>query len=439
MSAPTPQFIPEAFAMSAAGTNRNTIPAAPITSQRASFDLGFPPQTMTPIVAGGKPMLGPDMNGILYMLSSHTFYQQSGQPYRWNADVVVAIGGYAKGTILGSTDNVTIWFNTVAGNSSDPDAAGAGWEPMFSYGITLMPGTTGGTVTLTPAQATKSVLVLSGALVANLQIVLPKSLRRWLIVNTTSGGFTTTVKTALGTGVPIPQGGYAAPTEVYGNGTNIYNVVAPITLPTSVSPTANTIVLRSNAGYVYATFLNQSSALDNFTISEVYAGVGDGFLRKINRTNFAANFLLSWFAGQVTNAQVPQGAVTQYKAPILSSAALTGTPTAPTAAAGNDSTQVANTAFIQNVIQAIFGSANTVVKTGTVAFAAGSDTRTVNLNFPTDFPNSCAVFLATCLSDDNVFAECISKSAAGASVEICQRENGGNFNAGSFMYIAIGT
>lgn len=399
MGAPTPQFIPEAFANDANPIHRNVIPDTTVNPQRASFDLGFPPQTMTPVVAGGKPMLGPDMNGILYMLSSHTFYQQSGQAYRWNADVVVAIAGYAAGTVLGSTDGVTLWFNLVNGNSSDPDAGGANWVPMFSYGVTLMPPTTGGLVTLTAAQATKGVIVLSGALVANLQVVLPNSFRRWLIVNNTSGAFTTTVKTAAGTGVTVPQGGFAAPVEVYGDGTNLYNVVAPITIPTDVAPTPNTIVLRNNVGYVFATYLNQSSALENFSISEVFAGVGDGYLRKINPTNFAANFLLSMFAGQVTNAQVPVGAVDQYRTTILNNSALTGTPTAPTPPAGDNSTRVATTAFVSSAISGVANNQSVTLPGGLIikwgyTQAGGGGPGDVNVNFSTPFPN--AIFTAVC-------------------------------------------
>lgn len=69
--------------------------------------------------------------------------------------------------------------------------------------------------------------------------------------------------------------------------------------------------------------------------------------------------------GQASDAQVPESAVTQHqaaldlsftqmtdnptapqKANILASAALTGTPTAPTAAVGTNTTQVASTAFV---------------------------------------------------------------------------------------------
>lgn len=398
MGAPYPATLPEAFALNADPSRRNTIPATTANPQRASYNLGFPPQVMTPIIAGGKPMLGPDMNGILYAMSSHTFYAQTGQPYRWNADVLVALGsGYAAGTLLGSTDGLTLWLNIVDGNVNDPDTAGTnnGWVPMISYGITNLPPTSGGVVTLTQAQAKRSVIVISGVLLANLQLVLPNDVRRWLIVNTTSGSFSTTVKTAAGSGVNIPQGGFGAPVEVWGDGTNTYPVVAPINLPVDVAATPNTIVQRSNVGYIFAVYLNQSSALENFGINEVYAGTGDGYLRKINRTNFAANFLLSWFAGQVADAQVPVTAVNQYRATILNDSALTGTPTAPTPPVGNNSTRVATTAFVAGSVSRgnpgyeIYPNGS-IRQFGSHVFGdlfSGFGTNTFNVTFATPFPN----------------------------------------------------
>jgi hypothetical protein len=54
----------------------------------------------------------------------------------------------------------------------------------------------------------------------------------------------------------------------------------------------------------------------------------------------------SQLTGQASDAQVPETAVTQHKAAVLASAALTGTPTAPTPAVGDNSTKVATTAFV---------------------------------------------------------------------------------------------
>ena len=350
MAAPTPSFVPLAFAANAAGPYRNTIPLNTATPGRASFDLGFPPITMTPVISGGRPPLGQDVNGILYMLSSHTVYQQTGQPYRWSADVAAAVGGYAVGTLLGSTDGSTLWYNLTVNNTSNPDAAGAGWVAMWSYGITPVSGLTGGVRTLTPAEAAKSVLVLTGTLVANLQLVVPSQVRRWLIINSTTGLFSVTVKTSGGTGVVVPNGGFTGPVEVWSDGTNVYNVVAPVNLPIDQAPNPLTIVQRTNSGYVYATYFNQNSSLENFAVSAVFAETAnDGFHRKITPANLAAQIALSQFAGQVTNAQVPQSAVTQHSAAVLSNAALTGVPTAPTAAPGTNTSQVATTAFVNGV------------------------------------------------------------------------------------------
>ena len=81
MPAPTPPVIPQAFANNAAPGFRNTIPNTTLRTQLASFNLCFPPLTMQPVISGGKPPLGQVVNGILYMVSSHKVYQQSGEPY----------------------------------------------------------------------------------------------------------------------------------------------------------------------------------------------------------------------------------------------------------------------------------------------------------------------------------------------------------------------
>ncbi len=292
MGAPQPQFIPEAFAISAAPGDRNTIPAAPITTQRASFDLGFPPLTMLPVIAGGKPMLGPDMNGILYMISTHQVYAQSGKLYLYSADVAVAIGGYEVGTLLGSTDGLTVWYNLLAGNLDDPnDPASTGWVPLYSYGLTSINTLVGGVRTLTPQEAARGILVLTGVLVANQQIVLPDNIQSWLIVNSTTGAFVTTVRTAAGVGVAIPAGGFASPTAVYGNGTDIFLTFAPAALPIDVNPTADTIAKRDNLGYLYAATI--AGATDNTTRIATTA-----FVQAVSANTIAATLLL--MLGSVT-------------------------------------------------------------------------------------------------------------------------------------------
>jgi hypothetical protein len=309
---PTPPLIVEPFGKNAGGSFiQNPIPLTTSSPGRASFDQGFPALTMTPEVAGGVPPYGQDVNGILYMVTAHIAALQAGQPYLYSATLSTAMGGYAVGTILGMADGTGLWINQTSGNTTDPDGgSAAGWLPVYRYGYTALTGLTGGSRTLTAAEARSGVITLAGTLAGNQTIVLPNTLQTWLIVNNTSGAFTTTVKTAAGTGVVVPQGGYGAPVQVYGEGTNIYPTVAPLTIPTSVSPTANTYVLRDNLGNVYAAALNQNTGYETPTIGALFVenAAHDGFLRKVHLTDVEAQLLLENMGGHVQAVQMSAGA-----------------------------------------------------------------------------------------------------------------------------------
>lgn len=324
MPVATPPVIPQPFAESG---DRAVIPDTTVATGRASYEEGFPAETMQPKVSGGVPPDGRDMNGILYALSAHALYTQAGQQFKYDSAVSTAIGGYGVGTILESADGTTQWLNLVAANTSDPDASGAGWVPITSYGISPITGLAGGTRTLTNVEAQRDVITLSGTLVANQSIVLPTDLRSWRIVNLTTGSFTTTVRTSGGVGVEVPQGGYSASVGVYGNGTDIFLEVPPVALPIDVNPTADTIAKRNNAADLFARYFNSSAPTETFTASAFIGQAGtDGYLRKMAVADVAA----------------------QLKATVLASAALTGTPTTPTAAVGTNTTQVASTSFATN-------------------------------------------------------------------------------------------
>lgn len=349
--APKPPVIPEPFANDADPLFITAIPDTTGVAGRASYSLGFPPLTMQPIAGGGKPPFGQDMNGILFALSSHDFYVQAGQLFLWDTTVAAAIGGYGIGTLLGSTDGKTVWFNTTNANSTNPDAvdgSAAGWVSLFSSGFQPFTGLTGGTLTPNPTQAARKVITLSGVLTSNLAVVMPNwtaPAGRWLFINNTTGAFVTTVRTAAGTGVTLPQGGPGSPLEVYGDGTNIYPAVSPLSIPISQSADPLTLAERDNLGRVQATNFVTSGVTTNFGVVNCYYGNGDGTIYPITKADFQASMALPAFAGQVSAAQVPLAAVLQYAANILASAVLTGTPTAPTAALGTSNTQVATTAF----------------------------------------------------------------------------------------------
>lgn len=348
-----PPILKEPIASDAGGSFiTNPMPDAPPSSpsNAASVQQGFPAITMQSELSGGLPPFGQDMNGFLFLVSSHTMYVQCGQTYQYNATLAGVIGGYLAGTILGMADGTGLWLNNVNGNTSNPDTGGAGWVPIAAYGTTTVSGLTGGTVTLTPTQTKYSIIILNGVLTGNLTVNLPQTQQEWLIVNQTSGAFTTTVKTAAGgsLGVNVPQGGFGAPVGVYSVGDgNIYPTVAPLGAPIDQNPNPLTIVERTNTGAILATYFNSNTGYENPTIGGVVVqnSAADGNYRKITLTNFEAQLILSGLGGQVSNAQVPYSAISQWASALFFSPELSGAPVAPTQPLGTSDGILATTAF----------------------------------------------------------------------------------------------
>ena len=159
---------------------KNTIPTASqigITAGAASLTDGFPPLTRTPIAAGGVPPSGLDMNGILYELSAILRWANAGGGYAYDATFAgdSNVNGYPKGARIMRSDGLGYWFNTVENNTTDPEAAGAaaaGWVPDFTNGVTSV-AMESANVTLTPLQYGKPIIVITGTLTANLNLIFP--------------------------------------------------------------------------------------------------------------------------------------------------------------------------------------------------------------------------------------------------------------------------
>lgn len=133
MSIPEPGKFTTLWAIT--GIKNSIPPSADPATGRAGFDQGFPPVTMTPKVAGGIPPWGGDFNGILFSITEALRYIQSGGAPTFSATLSTAIGGYNKGAMLISNDGSKIYFNTVDGNTADPNSGGAGWSSAsFSFG-----------------------------------------------------------------------------------------------------------------------------------------------------------------------------------------------------------------------------------------------------------------------------------------------------------------
>ena len=239
------------------------IPDTTVSSGRASFEQGFPPSSMTAKVAGGIPPFGQDMNGILAMITDNLAGLNAGQINVYDATFATDIGGYAKGAMLGMADGTGWWINLTDGNTTDPDANGAGWAPFYRYDWSAISGLVGGTRTLTLMEARSRVIVLTGVLGSNQAVEFPAQLREWLVINSTTGGFTLTCKTAAGTGVVVPNGGGSNATQIYGDGTNIYFAAAPTSITVDQGPTPLSVAQRTAAGALVASSFNDLTAMVN--------------------------------------------------------------------------------------------------------------------------------------------------------------------------------
>ena len=76
----------------------------------------------------------------------------------------------------------------------------------------------GSNVTLTAAQAVAQVFTFTGALTANINVIVPTAYKTFVVENNTTGAFTLTVKTSAGTGILVTQGHTQ---ELICDGTNV--------------------------------------------------------------------------------------------------------------------------------------------------------------------------------------------------------------------------
>lgn len=245
---------------------KNTIPATTNNvTGNAGYDAGFGAINMTPKTAGGIPPFGQDFNGIFFDLTTAIQFLEAGGSFPYNSTFSTAVGGYPLGAIVSRTDGSGLWRNTVANNTADPEGAGTGWQPEDAGSTSV--SMTNANVTLTRLQAARSIIIITGVLTANIQLILPTYVRKWLIVNNGTGNFTVTVKTAAGTGVVVRA---SSTRDVYGDGTNIlaYDAAVPCGATNgrmSVTATSATATFTADEVIVRSGLNGQSWLLSSFS------------------------------------------------------------------------------------------------------------------------------------------------------------------------------
>jgi hypothetical protein len=144
-------------------------------------------------------------------------------------------------------------------------------------------------------EARNAVLVVTGSNTAQRDVIAPLVEKTYLISNNTTGGFAIRIIGASGLGVVIPNGITAL---VYCDGTNFYNAI--------------------------------SGSVGNFTVNGNLAVTG----------TTALSGALTYGGVTLSNAVTGTGSMALSASPTF-----TGTPIAPTAAPGTNTTQIATTAF----------------------------------------------------------------------------------------------
>lgn len=208
-----PKKHPVPFAKSG---DKNSIPQSGGAAGAATLTDGFPPETMVPVIAGGIPPDGKDMNGVLFELSDMGRWANAGAEYTFDPGFSAAIGGYPSGAKLLSSDGKGVFISEIDDNTANPEVVSTKWVGFSNYHGAITATT--GVHTLTALEASRDLIVVSGTLTGNVQLVFPAWVKHWQIINSTTGNFSITCKTATGSGVVV-KGGFL--TDIYGDGTSI--------------------------------------------------------------------------------------------------------------------------------------------------------------------------------------------------------------------------
>lgn len=132
---PEPSKIPRAWAWNG---DINTIPDLDPGNGLASWELGYPIETQTPISAGGTPPRRQDMNGALNALSNHSLWYQQGGLWEYDAYTDYEVGNHIlqngslyyciaangpSGTVKspGADTSETYWKPIIFANGRHPD------------------------------------------------------------------------------------------------------------------------------------------------------------------------------------------------------------------------------------------------------------------------------------------------------------------------------
>ena len=124
-----PLKIPLPFASSGSRVTIPKLASSIVAPGHASYDVGFPPLTFTPVESGGIPPFGTDFNGLQYAITNAVRWSMAGGFYTYDSAFAndANVNGYPRGALVLKAATNGYWYNTAENNVTDPDAGGAGW------------------------------------------------------------------------------------------------------------------------------------------------------------------------------------------------------------------------------------------------------------------------------------------------------------------------
>ena len=197
---------------------------------------------------------------------------------RNNGTGIVTLTPVGTDTIDGnSTQQLQLTESLViVSNGSGWNTFGYGRSNQFAY-TQLALAVTGGTTTLTSAQAANTIQTYSGVLTSNQIIVVPSTVQLYTVTNNTTGAYSLTIKTSAVSGatVVVAQG---TSLVIICDGTNVYNAASGSATNLTTLTLGNgslSVPSLKFSGDANTGFYLPSSGKFNFVVNNASAGFFD--------------------------------------------------------------------------------------------------------------------------------------------------------------------
>jgi hypothetical protein len=180
----------------------------------------------------------------------------------------------SQGTGTGGNGTYSVQTSQTASATTITAAGGANWLPMFFSSSTSI-ALTNANVTLSPAQYSKPIIVLTGTLTGNVVLTFPALTQQWAVINSTTGAYSVSAVISGGAAVTLAQGGK---TELRGNGTNVLIDALQVGTPTQPTHAAQFGQLASLVG-TFSGLRASANAGDTsvtFTANNIIVGTSIG-------------------------------------------------------------------------------------------------------------------------------------------------------------------